>query len=159
MGSETVFEQQHEDDEAEYYEEDEAVDFQAEAALEDDSSMYETMDLEDEDAHLEAEFQARLQQVQQRAAEAGSVPTTLQTAPWPMPRVPANAPVGTLLLYSAAHSIPHPDKRHKGGEDAFFVSNSGCGALGVADGVGGWIEDGIDPGDYSRYALTWWWFW
>lgn len=118
------------------------------------SSVFETVDLEDPDAHLEDDFQARLLEVQRRAEEAGrgKAPATLQQAPWPAPKAPAGAAPGTLLLCSAAHSLPHPDKRHKGGEDAFFVSNSGCGALGVADGVGGWIEDGIDPGDYSRYA-------
>ncbi len=121
------------------------------------SSMFETVDLEDPDAHLEDDFQARLLEVQRRAEEAGrgKPPATLQQAPWPAPQAPPGAAPGTLLLCSAAHSLPHPDKRHKGGEDAFFVSNSGCGALGVADGVGGWIEDGIDPGDYSRYGLVW----
>lgn len=37
-----------------------------------------------------------------------------------------------------------------GGEDAFFVSPAGHGALGVSDGVSAWAEDGIDPGEYSR---------
>jgi serine/threonine protein phosphatase PrpC len=32
-----------------------------------------------------------------------------------------------------------------GGEDAFFVSNAGGGAMGVADGVGGWQESGVNP--------------
>lgn len=39
---------------------------------------------------------------------------------------------------------------HTGGEDAFFISNAGHGALGVSDGVSAWAEDGIDPGEYSR---------
>ena len=32
-----------------------------------------------------------------------------------------------------------------GGEDAFFVSDAGGGAMGVADGVGGWQESGVNP--------------
>lgn len=39
---------------------------------------------------------------------------------------------------------------HTGGEDAFFISQAGHGALGVSDGVSAWAEDGIDPGEYSR---------
>lgn len=50
-------------------------------------------------------------------------------------------------------TLPHPDKRHKGGEDAYFISHQGCGALGVADGVGGWVEEGVDPGLYSRLLM------
>ena len=32
-----------------------------------------------------------------------------------------------------------------GGEDAFFISPVGGGAIGVADGVGGWANAGINP--------------
>eukprot|EP00955_Chlamydomonas_euryale_P067785 359937-Chlamydomonas_euryale.AAC.11 len=32
-----------------------------------------------------------------------------------------------------------------GGEDAHFVSSAGGGAMGVADGVGGWHETGVNP--------------
>lgn len=32
-----------------------------------------------------------------------------------------------------------------GGEDAHFISTAGGGALGVADGVGGWQESGVNP--------------
>ena len=39
------------------------------------------------------------------------------------------------------------------GEDAHFVSSYGRGAFGVADGVGGWNVDGVDPSRYSRYNL------
>lgn len=39
---------------------------------------------------------------------------------------------------------------HTGGEDAYFISKAGHGALGVSDGVSAWAEDGIDPGEYSR---------
>lgn len=52
-------------------------------------------------------------------------------------------------------SIPHPAKRHKGGEDAFFLYNNiYCSSVGVADGVGGWAEQGVDPGIYSRLLLS-----
>jgi hypothetical protein len=52
---------------------------------------------------------------------------------------------GTLI--AAARSIPHPDKIHKGGEDAHFLSPM---SVGVFDGVGGWAEHGVDPAEYSR---------
>lgn len=36
------------------------------------------------------------------------------------------------------------------GEDAFFHTYTPYGmALGVADGVGGWAEAGVDPGELS----------
>lgn len=43
--------------------------------------------------------------------------------------------------------IPHPEKAHKGGEDAYTSTNK---MLTVADGVGGWASYGIDPGKYSK---------
>lgn len=33
--------------------------------------------------------------------------------------------------------IPHPEKAHKGGEDAYFADKL---LLAVADGVGGWAD-------------------
>ncbi|KAK2672294.1 PPM-type phosphatase domain [Fusarium oxysporum f. sp. vasinfectum] len=39
------------------------------------------------------------------------------------------------------------------GHDAFFVSrinDSGSVAFGVADGVGGWVDSGVDPADFSH---------
>ena len=42
---------------------------------------------------------------------------------------------------------PHPAKRDKGGEDAAALSPN---FIALADGVGGWIESGIDPAKYSR---------
>ncbi|GMH38239.1 hypothetical protein BSKO_06123 [Bryopsis sp. KO-2023] len=58
--------------------------------------------------------------------------------------------VKELKLISGAHCIPHPDKAATGGEDAHFVSTTGGGTVGVADGVGGWADSGISPADYSR---------
>ena len=46
-----------------------------------------------------------------------------------------------------SHMIPHPAKAHKGGEDAMFASDN---VLVVADGVGGWADQGVDPGLYSK---------
>lgn len=43
--------------------------------------------------------------------------------------------------------------RPASGQDAFFVStvgNSTSVAFGVADGVGGWIDSGVDPADFSH---------
>jgi protein phosphatase PTC7 len=47
------------------------------------------------------------------------------------------------------------DKRTRpdSGHDAFFVSRvgkSGDMALGIADGVGGWTDSGVDPADFSH---------
>ena len=38
-------------------------------------------------------------------------------------------------------------KRAKGGEDAAVLTER---IIGVADGVGGWSEQGVDPAIYSR---------
>ena len=44
--------------------------------------------------------------------------------------------------------------RPESGQDAFFVSRLGTipgeVALGVADGVGGWMDSGVDPADFSH---------
>eukprot|EP00955_Chlamydomonas_euryale_P046801 353509-Chlamydomonas_euryale.AAC.7 len=37
-----------------------------------------------------------------------------------------------------------------GGEDAHFVSNIGGGAIGVADGVGGWQAEGVNPAGAAK---------
>ena len=42
--------------------------------------------------------------------------------------------------------IPHDDKKHRGGEDAADSSDK---VLAVADGVGGWANQGINPGLFS----------
>mgnify|MGYP001579247216 CR=1 FL=1 len=60
------------------------------------------------------------------------------------------------------HFEPHPipvkrrtskKLRPASGQDAFFVSqlgDSGDVAMGVADGVGGWADSGVDPADFSH---------
>lgn len=50
-----------------------------------------------------------------------------------------------LVLVAGAFVLPHPDKMAKGGEDWFFVSDT-MRAIGVADGVGGWVSDGRHSG-------------
>eukprot|EP00471_Norrisiella_sphaerica_P014005 CAMPEP_0184501674 /NCGR_PEP_ID=MMETSP0113_2-20130426/48280_1 /TAXON_ID=91329 /ORGANISM="Norrisiella sphaerica, Strain BC52" /LENGTH=425 /DNA_ID=CAMNT_0026890511 /DNA_START=387 /DNA_END=1664 /DNA_ORIENTATION=- len=59
-----------------------------------------------------------------------------------------------LGLVAAAACTPHPAKVKKGGEDAFFFRSSlNGGSIGVADGVGGYSEYGIDPGMFSRTLM------
>ena len=48
--------------------------------------------------------------------------------------------------------------RPKSGQDAFFVSNTGNSngmAFGVADGVGGWSDSGIDSAYFSHGMCKW----
>ena len=47
--------------------------------------------------------------------------------------------------------LPHPDKLFKGGEDYLYQHPQ---MLIIADGVGGWSEYGIDPGQYSYEYCT-----
>ena len=49
--------------------------------------------------------------------------------------------------------IPHHEKKEKGGEDAYLFS-SDCSVIGVADGVGGWREYGIDPSQFPRTLMS-----
>lgn len=56
-----------------------------------------------------------------------------------------------LLTFSNDNkSSPLSLQAATGGEDAYFISLAGHGAVGVSDGVSAWAEDGIDPGEYSR---------
>jgi len=44
-------------------------------------------------------------------------------------------------------------KRYQSGQDAFFVTtvpSSGSVALSVVDGVGGWVDSGVDPADFAH---------
>lgn len=104
------------------------------------------------------------------AAEAAAGPKAADAkqAPLASPRVPAQQPQAQsaapakprqasnasgskkLCLVAAGVTLPHIEKTATGGEDAFFTSSAGCGALGVADGVGGWAEQDVDPSRYSR---------
>ncbi|KAG2440270.1 hypothetical protein HXX76_004382 [Chlamydomonas incerta] len=62
-------------------------------------------------------------------------------------------PPGCVRLVAGAHMIPHVDKVDKGGEDAYFISRVGLGGVGVADGVSGWADEGIDPAEYPRTLM------
>eukprot|EP00933_Yihiella_yeosuensis_P050666 TRINITY_DN48464_c0_g1_i1.p1 TRINITY_DN48464_c0_g1~~TRINITY_DN48464_c0_g1_i1.p1 ORF type:complete len:372 (-),score=81.96 TRINITY_DN48464_c0_g1_i1:83-1111(-) len=57
-----------------------------------------------------------------------------------------------LRISFASACLPHPAKVAKGGEDAFFADPA-TRSFGVADGVGGWAETGVDPGRFARRIL------
>ncbi|KAK9066683.1 hypothetical protein SSX86_014006 [Deinandra increscens subsp. villosa] len=57
-----------------------------------------------------------------------------------------------LKLLSGSCYLPHPDKEETGGEDAHFICSDEQ-AIGVADGVGGWADLGIDAGKYARELM------
>ncbi|XP_055811399.1 probable protein phosphatase 2C 55 isoform X2 [Solanum dulcamara] len=59
----------------------------------------------------------------------------------------------TLKLNSGSCYLPHPDKEETGGEDAHFICSDEQ-AIGVADGVGGWADLGIDAGKYARELMS-----
>ncbi|KAI4330343.1 hypothetical protein MLD38_028641 [Melastoma candidum] len=58
-----------------------------------------------------------------------------------------------LNLLSGSCSLPHPDKEDKGGEDAHFICPDEQ-VIGVADGVGGWADVGVDAGLFSRELMS-----
>ena len=80
------------------------------------------------------------------SASSSSDPTTTTTTTDTDPSL-------AFTFLAGASMIPHPAKVDKGGEDAFFICETGR-SLGVADGVGGWAEIGIDPGLYSRELMA-----
>ena len=49
--------------------------------------------------------------------------------------------------------MPHPDKEETGGEDAHFICSEEQ-AIGLADGVGGWADQGVNAGYYSRELMS-----
>lgn len=59
----------------------------------------------------------------------------------------------SLKLVSGSCYLPHPDKEDTGGEDAHFICVDEH-AIGVADGVGGWADLGVDAGLYSRELMS-----
>ncbi|TMW89132.1 hypothetical protein EJD97_017626 [Solanum chilense] len=58
-----------------------------------------------------------------------------------------------LKLNSGSFYLPHPAKAKTGGEDAHFIYDP-AQAIGVADGVGGWADLGIDAGEYARELMS-----
>lgn len=59
----------------------------------------------------------------------------------------------SLKLVSGACNLPHPEKLKTGGEDAYFICPDKQ-VFGVADGVGGWADLGIDAGEYARELMS-----
>ena len=59
----------------------------------------------------------------------------------------AKSAKGGNKLVSACVNIPHWEKAHRGGEDAWICTDS---LVAVADGVGGWNRRGVDPGIFAR---------
>ena len=55
--------------------------------------------------------------------------------------------VSKRFFRHGASLIPHKSKAHRGGEDAFVADSK---ILVVADGVGGWINQGVDSGLFSK---------
>ncbi|KAL2182407.1 protein serine/threonine phosphatase 2C [Thermothelomyces heterothallicus CBS 203.75] len=65
-----------------------------------------------------------------------------------------------VFQFNPYHRVQPPKARRgkasrpESGQDAFFVSRLGANpgevALGVADGVGGWMDSGVDPADFSH---------
>ena len=63
-----------------------------------------------------------------------------------------------FFLYSSAHPDQSPpyvrSTKRDSGEDAFFAATIGGSsshvAFGVADGVGGWQDQGVDPSEFSH---------
>ncbi|CDW74148.1 serine threonine family 2c [Stylonychia lemnae] len=47
--------------------------------------------------------------------------------------------------------LPHIEKRQRGGEDAYFADDQ---FMVVLDGVGGWNDQGVDPGLFSRQLVS-----
>ncbi|CAM6024437.1 unnamed protein product [Sphagnum balticum] len=58
-----------------------------------------------------------------------------------------------IVLLSGACCLPHPKKVKTGGDDAYFICSSEQ-VVGVADGVGGWADMGVDAGEYARELMT-----
>ena len=64
---------------------------------------------------------------------------------------PAASAFASFKVIAKLYLLQFGLQRERGGEDAVFtVCKGAMGALGVADGVGGWAEDGIDAAAYSR---------
>ncbi|WOK91619.1 putative protein phosphatase 2C 55 [Canna indica] len=59
----------------------------------------------------------------------------------------------SFKLLSGSCYLPHPDKEETGGEDAHFICVTEQ-AIGVADGVGGWADVGVDAGLYARELMS-----
>ncbi|XP_015964046.1 probable protein phosphatase 2C 80 [Arachis duranensis] len=59
----------------------------------------------------------------------------------------------TLKMISGSCYLPHPDKEETGGEDAHFICREEQ-AIGVADGVGGWADVGVNAGLFAQELIS-----
>ncbi|XP_061342359.1 probable protein phosphatase 2C 80 [Gastrolobium bilobum] len=59
----------------------------------------------------------------------------------------------TLKMFSGSCYLPHPDKEETGGEDAHFICTEEQ-AIGVADGVGGWADVGVNAGLFAQELIS-----
>eukprot|EP00210_Caulerpa_lentillifera_P004292 g4095.t1 len=84
------------------------------------------------------------------SSSSASVNPLPPTTNIPQPPPPPPNESGTLQLTAAGHTIPHIEKVEKKGEDAFFISTIRNGVIGLADGVGSWSKEGIDPAVYAN---------
>ncbi|EOA13448.1 hypothetical protein CARUB_v10026491mg [Capsella rubella] len=66
---------------------------------------------------------------------------------------PTTTSLKSLRLVSGSCYLPHPEKEATGGEDAHFICDEEQ-AIGVADGVGGWAEVGVNAGLFSRELMS-----
>ncbi|KAL0721671.1 hypothetical protein Bca4012_036270 [Brassica carinata] len=66
---------------------------------------------------------------------------------------PTTTSLKCLKLVSGSYYLPHPEKEATGGEDAHFICDEEQ-AIGVADGVGGWAEVGVNAGLFSRELMS-----
>ena len=57
----------------------------------------------------------------------------------------------SLRFVHHSSMIPHPEKAHRGGEDAFAFSDR---MVALSDGVGGWADQGINPAHFSRSLVN-----
>ena len=62
-------------------------------------------------------------------------------------RTQKDGALGSRFFKFIVGNKPHPQKKEKGGEDAWVASHN---LLVVADGVGGWEAKGVDSGLFSK---------
>ncbi len=53
----------------------------------------------------------------------------------------------TLSFVGGVANLPHDDKVDRGGEDGWTASQK---LIAMADGVGGWARQGVDPGLFAK---------
>ncbi|XP_010558162.1 PREDICTED: probable protein phosphatase 2C 80 isoform X2 [Tarenaya hassleriana] len=66
---------------------------------------------------------------------------------------PISSSLKTLKLLSGSCYLPHPAKEETGGEDAHFICDEEQ-VIGVADGVGGWADVGVNAGLFARELMS-----